>query len=105
MQAFRATYVVPDRFVRFLFEGEKLVNRVPFIPSTSEVYQEILDDILEIGGDVFIQGSKPDSGLVIKCKSKRGYLGDLCEGFISATNLFEPLDMIIGIAKAEKLRD
>ena len=84
-------------------KGEKLVVRVPLIPSTSDVYQEIFDDVLEVLDDVLIQGSKPNSGLVIECKPKCGYFGGLCEGFISATNPFEPLDVIIGITETEKM--
>ena len=36
VKTFCAAYVVPDRLVCFLLEGEKLVDWVPFIPSYSK---------------------------------------------------------------------
>ena len=105
VKTFCAAYVVPDRLVCFLLEGEKLVNWVLFIPSTSEVYQDIVDDVLEVSDDVFVQGPKPNSGLVVECKSECSHFGGLCEGFISPTYLLEPFHVVICITEAEETRN
>ena len=105
VQAFRATYVVPNRLVRFLLEGEKLVDWVPFIPSTSEVYQEIFDDVLEVSDDVFIQGPKPNSSLVVECKSECSHFSGLGEGFISSAYLLEPLYVVVCITETKETGD
>ena len=103
VEAFRAAYVVPNGLSRFLLEDKKLVDQVPFIPLTSEVYQEIFDDVLEVSDDVFVQGPKPNSGLVIECKSECSHIGGLGEGFISSTYLPEPLYVVIWITKTKKI--
>ena len=102
VEAFRSVYVVPDGLNRFLLEGKKLVDRVPFIPSTSEVYQDIVDDVLEVSDDVFVQGPKPNSGLVVECKSECSHFGGLGEGFISSTYLLEPLYVVICITETKE---
>ena len=54
VKAFHSVYVVPNYLVCFLLEGKELINRVPFVSSTSEVDWKIFDDERKVRNDIFV---------------------------------------------------
>ena len=65
MKAFGATNIISDHFTCFLLEGEKLIYWVPLVPSMGKIGEEVLDDVIEVRRDVFVENSEPNSCLVV----------------------------------------